>query len=154
MPGILQSAQPQAQPQPVNHEEVMNRTGKMVIAAQQIMYGDKTSAMFMKQLQTAGKTPEERAGNAAAGVMALLMQHTDGKIDPRTIVPAGVIIVADMMDFIGQTEGQKFGEEENNEAIKIFLEKLTQAAGGQPDGTPETPQDEQQEAQQPMQGAM
>jgi hypothetical protein len=127
-----QAAQPAGNmPQPQDHAAIMKRVNNVVMAAQKIMYGDKTSKMFMKQLQASGKTPEERAGMAAAGVIALLLQQVDGKMDPRTLVPAGVIIVADLMDFLGQTEGQKFGEDENNEAIKIFLEQLTQAAGGQ-----------------------
>lgn len=139
MPGLLQPTQaPQVQPeQPQvppeqNHAEVMERVTKAVLAAQKIMYGDKTTKLFMKQLNEAGKTPEERAGHAAAGVIGMLAEHSDGKIDPRVIVPAGVIIVADLMDFIGQTEGIEMDEEMNNAAIKIFLETLTGAAQQQP----------------------
>lgn len=164
MPGLLQAAQPQqaqqpaAQPtqtaQPVNHDEVMNRVNKVVMAAQRIMYGDKTSKTFMKQLQTAGKTPEERAGMAAAGLIGMLMQQANGKMDPRALVPAGVILVADIMDFIAQTEGDEFGEEENNEAIKIFLEQLTQAAGGQQQEPAQEAPEQAMQPQQPMQGAM
>lgn len=167
MPGLLQSVQPQQAPaQPMqpaqqpqgqvppeqNHEEVMKRVNKAVLAAQQIMYGEKTSKLFMKQLNESGKTAEERAGNAAAGVIGILAEQSNGKIDPRVIVPAGVIIVADLMDFIGQTEGTDFGEAENNAAIKIFLEVLTQSAGEQQQqqAQPQAPA----QPQQPMQGAM
>jgi len=145
MAGLLQAQQaPQvAPPQRGNkdsHESIMGRVKKVVMAAQQVMYNPKTSKMFIQQLQSAGKTPIERAGIAAAGVMAILMQQANGKMDPRTIVPAGVIVVADIMDFLSKTEGQQFGEEENNEAIKVFLTKITQAIGAQP-----------QQAQQPQQ---
>lgn len=167
MPGLLQSAQqPQQQapqmpqqaqqmPQQQDHKVTLERINKVVMAAQTIMYNPKTSKMFMKELQSSGGTAEERAGNAAAGVIAILMQQANGKMDPHTVIPAGVIIVADLMDFIGQTEGQEFGEAENNEAIKIFVEKIIQATGG---GQEQMPQEQQvameQMPQAPMQGAM
>lgn len=163
MPGILQSAQPQQaaqpqqpqQPQQQDHTETMKRVNKVVMAAQTIMYNPKTSKMFMKELQSSGSSPEERAGNSAAGVIAILMQEANGKMDPQTIVPAGVIIVADLMDFIEKTEELEFGEEENNAAIKIFLDKMVSAAGGEQPQQPQQPQQQmQQQMQQPVQGAM
>lgn len=111
------------------HQSIMNSVQRVVLAAQKIMYSKQTHGFFMKQLD-AFEDPREKAGMGALALIGILMKESGGKVDPRTVVPVGVILVADILDFIGKTTGQDFTEDDNKQAMVIFLQKITQLVGG------------------------
>ena len=95
---------------------------RIVLAAQKVMYSKETGVEFLKALQ--GDDVVKMAANAATSVMLILISESKFKIDPSLVIPAGVLIIGDIMDFIEQGKGIKHTEEQVEDAILAFVKQI------------------------------
>lgn len=125
----MQPGQPAAQPSQQNPKQQM--LGKLIQAAEKLMYSPKTRPLFMKLLDREGDRLDI-AADAAVKVVLTIVDETKGQINPALIAPAGVAVTGDVLDFMQKTENLQVTEEMTHQAIKLFLQKLDAAvkAGG------------------------
>lgn len=141
-----QQTPPQAQPSPEQTKQKTFQIQKIALAAQKVMYGEKTGKEFLKTLQ--GDDVVQMASKAATNVMMILIAESNLRINPELVIPAGVIVVGDILDFIEKAKGITHTEAQVEDAIEAFVTQMMAAVG-------KTPQQAQQ-PQQPTQptGAM
>lgn len=143
--GLLDSAQPQQAQQPssdmVQMGDVKSKMvdlQRLVIAGKKILYSAKTREKILAGLQP---TPES-VGNTIAGVMGLILnQAGPDKAKPDLIVPAGVMLVGDLLKFLSETQDVEVTDELSKASIAAFAQVMVDQMGPA------------QQAQQPQQPA-
>ena len=87
------------------------------------MYSEKTHPMFMKELE-ADDDLATAAGNAAAKVILYLFQFSEMRMNKQLVIPAGVLILADIIDFMCKAAGIEQDEGMQTEGIKAFMAQM------------------------------
>lgn len=119
--------QPGAQPQQGGlPPEKQAMFGRALEAAQKLMYSERTRPLFLKLLQGADD-PVDAASGAAVKVVTTIVDETKGKLDPSLVVPIGIAIVGDIMDFIEKTNDVELTTDQAHQAVAMFLEKMDAA---------------------------
>lgn len=133
MAGLL--AAPQQGGTPDESKRLMAHSQKIVYAARNLLYkgesGDKFMARMQQMLKT--KSPAEVAATAASEVILMLANASGGKMSPKATVPAGVMLVADIMDFMAKALKQKLDPAAIEKATMLFCQrmlKIAQQMGG------------------------
>lgn len=142
-----QEAKPQAaetKPAAQPADDTTKQLQRVMIAAKKIMYSDGTHPAFLKMLQG---SPVQAAANAATQIMHIIVNETKGQINPKLVIPAGVAIVGDVVDFIEKTKGVDVKEDEIHQAVIMFIKNMVDAI------TPAQPAS-QPPAAQPAPGGM
>ena len=121
-----QAVQPAAQPQGMPDAK-RAMFGRALQAAQKLMYSEKTRPLFLKLLQ-GQNDPVDSASSAAVKVISTIVDETKGRLDPSLIVPIGIAIVGDIMDFIEKTTDAELTTDQAHQAVAMFLEKMGAAA--------------------------
>lgn len=126
MPAANQQT-PAGQPAAPNNPAAgkQQKFARVLEAAQKLMYSEKTRPLFLKLLE--GKDKLDVASTAAVKVILTIVDETKGQLDPVLVVPAGVAIVGDILDFIEKTEGVEISTEQTHQAVQMFLQKIQQA---------------------------
>lgn len=157
MAGLLQTQQAQSAPQPMPAQgeqspenaalakQKLERVQKIGLAAQKVLYGEKTRAHFAKMIK--GQDAAVEASDIAVGIMLILIAESQMKIDPTVIIPAGVAVMGEILDYIAKVTDDPTDEGQVEDAIEMFVNKMMEAVGG---GQPQQPM----QPQQPAQGAM
>lgn len=110
-------------------EKIMQEVGQLVMAAQKVLYSEKTSKFIWQHIKTASKDPAKQA--AAGALLALGVVGGEVKnLNPETVVPAGVVLTADVLDFMSKVSGNEYDEAVHKRAITAFAGKIQQMAGG------------------------
>lgn len=133
MPGLIDmpAQQPQqptpqpAQPSPEQTKQKVFQIQKIALAAQKVMYSETTGKEFLKELR--GDDVVQMAAKAATNVMMLLIAESKLKINPELIIPAGVMVIGDILDFIEQAKGIKHTEDQVESAIELFVKQMLSA---------------------------
>lgn len=160
MPGLINAPQQAAQPMPQQAPQQMPsqpspdavattkqktfQVQKIVLAAQKVMYSEKTGSEFLKMLQ--GEDVVKIAANAATNIMLILIAESKLKINPELIIPAGVIVIGDILDFIEKAKGTPHTEVQVEDAIEAFIQQVMAAMGTQKQGAQEQGAMQQPEA--------
>lgn len=137
------SPQQPAQPSPEQIKQKTFQIQKIALAAQKVMYGEKTGKEFLKTLQ--GDDVVQMASKAAANVMMILIAESNLRINPELVIPAGVIVVGDILDFIEKAKGITHTEAQVEDSIEAFINQMMTAVGKSPQ--------QAQQPQQPVQSA-
>lgn len=145
-PAQPQAQQPQQEPSPQNLEATkrkMFQMKKIVLAAQKVLYGDKTRARFLKMMK--GDDLVQIASNITTTIMLILISESRMKINPELIIPAGVIVIGDILDFVEKAKGAKHTEVQVEDSIEAFVKQIMsavqkpqQSPGQQPPEQPPT----------------
>lgn len=145
MPGLLQ-AQPQAQPQvppqsaPTEQQAGLDAQGlqkhiqNIVFAAQHVMYAPETRQHFIADLMKKLKQlndPGIAAAAEATDLMMLLMAESKFKMNPKAVVPAGVMLTGEILSFISKAMKTEVNEEDSHQAITAFAKMILQKTGAQ-----------------------
>lgn len=107
-----------------------------------------------------GEDVVQMASDAATTVMLILISESKFKINPELIIPAGVLVIGDILDFIEKTKGLKHTDEEVEMTIETFIKQIMSAVGGaqqappQQQGQPAQPQQPAPPSAQPTGGMM
>lgn len=145
MAGLLDMQVPQAQqasampPQggmvPVDQIQgqtaaTMDKLKKIVVAGKMMLYSPKTSDQFSKYID-----PNDLEHSAAVVVslaMASLIQRGEAEaFPPDLVMPAGVVLVADYLDWLASATDTEVTEEMANGAVIAFAEAMSEGVKGQ-----------------------
>lgn len=132
---------------------------KLVMAGMMLMYDAKTFQIFEKGISRKNVPIPQRLAMEVAGLMKMLMEKSGGKIPRQIIIPAALMLLAEMAHFMVQAGIDKPTGDDLNKAksmLPTLLKKLF-PAGQQPQAQAE-PQAPAAPAAQPapagiMQGA-
>ena len=130
---ILRSAPP----------EMRSKIERMVIAGRKIIYDPQTNQMLLEQFQNlpAG-SDADRLAQGAASIMSMIAEQSKGPFPADAAMPAAVIIMADVADFLGEAGMIEVTDDliaEATQALAGYMlkklgigpEELAQAQGGQ-----------------------
>ena len=116
---------------------------KLVMAGMTIMYDAKTFPIFERGLSRKAVPIPQRLAMEVAGLMKMLMERSGGKIPRQIIIPAALMLLAEMAHFMAQADIDKPTGDDLNKAksmLPVLLKKLF-PAGQQPQAqTPAEPQ--------------
>lgn len=137
-----QTAPPQAAPQsaPTGKPSTLDAQGmqqhikNIVLAAQHVMYDPATRQHFIMDLMNKlkqFKDPAIAAAAEASDMMMLLAAESQFKMNPKALVPAGVILTGEILGFISKSLKVKVNEEDSHQAITAFAKMIMQKTGAQ-----------------------
>ena len=113
---------------PKNFEEAFSRVVK---AGMKVMFSEQTHDLMIDELNQDGEL-SQRAGEAIAGLMALLFKKSNETMPPEVIIPSGVYLLAQAADFIEKVTGEEVTAEVMAGAIQVMNEKLMERFGVNP----------------------
>lgn len=131
--------------------ERMDKLQGLVLAGKKVLYDPSMKGKLLE-----GVTPEQPAKSAAdvaATVMLLLIQKDAKGVAPDAVVPAGLVLVGEVLDFLSKAHGVEVDEAISEQAIGMFVNHMLgafsdqgqppagpQAMPGQPPSPPAQPQ--------------
>lgn len=127
-----QAQQPMQQPQQVSEADAMARMKKVqniALACQKMLYDSKLKDKFKPMLMD-GNDPSEIAASVAHKLIMLSMIASKMEIDPNNVIPAGTIVVGDVLDFLEQARGIRHTDEQVELAIELFVRKMMDSVQG------------------------
>lgn len=106
--------------------EMTMKAQKALLAAKHLMYDDKYKADFFHDMKEFQKSmpPVQAAAEEAANLIFVLFAASHQTLDPRVIVPAGVLIVGEIMDFLEKVNKTKFSDKDHTDSLKLFIEAI------------------------------
>ncbi len=107
----------------------MQQVSRLVMAAQKVLYSKQTSAFIWDHIKTSSNDPAKQAAAGALLAIGAVGQQVKN-INPETLVPAGVVLTADVLDFMSKVSGHQYDENVHKRAIAAFAGKMEQMAGG------------------------
>lgn len=114
---------------------------KLVMAGMTIMYDAKTFPIFERGLSRKAVPIPQRLAMEVAGLMKMLMERSGGKIPRQIIIPAALMLLAEMAHFMAQADIDKPTGDDLNKAksmLPVLLKKLF-PAGQQTPAEPQAP---------------
>lgn len=118
-----QPQQPQGSPeQQPGMQERLRNVQKMAMAGLKILYDEKMHQKFLPLLK--GGDPVESAAEVAHRLMLLVMMAAKMEMDPKNVIPAGTLLIGDVLDFIQQARGITHTEEDVDRALELFVRKM------------------------------
>lgn len=114
---------------------------KLVMAGMMIMYDAKTFQIFEKGISRKNVPIPQRLAMEVAGLMKMLMEKSGGKIPRQIIIPAALMLLAEMAHFMVQAGIDKPTGDDLNKAksmLPVLLKKLF-PAGQQAPAEPQAP---------------
>lgn len=120
---------PQMTPQ---DQDAMQR---VVMAAQRIMYDKQIFPRFAQAMTKSGPLPFKLA-TEAAGLLKMVQDRAKGQIPKRLLIPAGMMIMVEMGDFMEKSKLAKPNEQDVQEAMKLLIDMIPQIFKGKPGQQP------------------
>lgn len=133
----------------------------LVIDGMRAMYGEKTRAAFLKSIEQSGDKAKGVAGEVA-GIIRLLDEKAGMKLPKQVLIPVGVALIVDALDFLERSGKIEGAAEMAQPAVSAFIAIMAaeykaldakrgaqQPPGGPPQAQPQPPQPAPQQ-QQPM----
>jgi len=136
--GLLDTAQPAAAAPAQAPNSPMVQTAdvaakmkdmqRLVVAGKKVLYDETTRDKILAGLEP---TPES-VGQTVMGVMGVVMSQVGPeKAKPDLIIPAGVMLVGDLLDFAAEAAGVEVTEELGKASIVAFAQAMMDQTGGQ-----------------------
>jgi hypothetical protein len=104
---------------------------RIVVAGMKLMYADKTEAMLRKQMDSA--EPPIAAGQGAAKLVGLLLAKSKGTAPFKAMIPAGVVLTCEALDFMEKAGKAQLTPDLVSEAVQEFGSAVLQVIGVTPE---------------------
>lgn len=131
----------------------------LVIDGMRAMYGEKTRAAFLKSIEQSGDKAKGVAGEVA-GIIRLLDEKAGMKLPKQVLIPVGVALIVDALDFLERSGKIEGAAEMAQPAVSAFIALMAaeykaldakrgaqQPAGGPPQAQPQPTQPAPQQQQ-------
>ena len=82
--------------------ELQEAYERVVIAGMKVMFSKESHKFMLKELQREGPM-DQRLGKGIAGLMLLLVKESNNTIPPEVIIPAGMKLMMEAVDFMRET---------------------------------------------------
>lgn len=108
---------------------------RIVAAGKKILYSEQMQPQIDELIQAPGDMGE-KIGQGVVGLIALLLDQSNGTLPPQLIIPAATELVAEVGDFLKQS-GMKVSDADISEGMASMVEILMEKAGVSPEQLPE-----------------
>lgn len=104
---------------------------RIVLAGKKVLFSKESHQLMLKELDGPG-TISQKIGQGVAGLMGLLWQESKQSLPPNLLIPAGMILVVTVADFLRQA-GQQITDQDIGGAIEAMTTAILHASGVDPD---------------------
>jgi hypothetical protein len=112
--------------------ELQEAYDRVVIAGMKVMYSKESHRMMLKELQKEGPI-DQRLGKGIAGLMLLLFKESNGTMPPAVIIPAGIKLVMEAVDFMRSTKLANPTNGDIGNGVQIMIAIILEKFGVAPD---------------------
>lgn len=108
---------------------------RIVAAGKKILYSEQMQPQIDELIKAPGDMGQ-KIGQGVVGLIALLLDQSNGTLPPQLIIPAATELVAEVGDFLKQS-GMKVSDADISEGMASMVELLMEKAGVSPEQLPE-----------------
>lgn len=112
--------------------ELQEAYDKTVIAGMKVMFSKETHRIMLKELQRQGPLGD-RLGKGIAGLMLLLFNESNKTMPPAVIIPAGIELLMQAVDFLRKTGLEKVTNEDIGNGMEQMITIIAQKFGASPE---------------------
>ena len=110
-------------------DELKEPYERVVLAGKKIMFDKKSHDKVREVIQGDGPLGV-RLGKGVATLILMLYNESQATMPPAVIIPAGVCLLGEAVDYIRKTKMEKINNNIVAEAIQVFVEAIVQSYGG------------------------
>lgn len=140
----------QAQGVPVDAQKLQAHVNNIVKAAHLFMYSKSTSSDYTEELALNVKKfpPKIAAAKTAVMVIMLLVNQSQFKMMQKAVIPAGIMIAGEILDFIGESQNHQPTEQDAHDTIGLFIKEIQEQIDEITGGAQAQPAQQAQQVQQ------
>ena len=112
--------------------ELQKAYDKVVIAGMKVMFSKETHRIMLKELQRGGPLAD-RLGKGIAGLMLLLFKESNETMPPAVIIPAGLELLMQAVDFLRKAGLEKVTNQDIGDGMEQMVTTIAQKFGASPD---------------------
>ena len=112
--------------------ELQKAYDKVVIAGMKVMFSKETHRIMLKELQRGGPLAD-RLGKGIAGLMLLLFNESNKTMPPAVIIPAGMELMMQAVDFLRKSGLEKVTNQDIGDGMEQMISIIAQKFGASPD---------------------
>lgn len=111
--------------------ELQEAYERVVIAGMKVMFSKDTHRIMLKEMQKDGPIPD-RLGKGVAGLMLLLFKESNQTMPPQVIIPAGIELMMQAVDFMRKTGMEKITNKDIAGAMQVLMNTIFEKFGVDP----------------------
>lgn len=112
--------------------ELQEAYERVVIAGMKVMFSKESHKVMLEELQREGPM-DQRLGKGIAGLMLLLFKESNGTMPPAVIIPAGMKLMMEAVDFMRETDLGQPTNAEIGGGMQIMISTILEKFGVAPD---------------------
>jgi hypothetical protein len=127
-------------PASAQSNERMDKLQGLVLAGKKVMYDPSMKGKLLSGLRP--EDPARSAADLAATLMMLIIQKDAGNVSPDLVVPAGLVLVGEALDFMAKSSDVEVTDDVSEQAVGMFVQNMLESfpqEGGQPPAQPGQP---------------
>ena len=112
--------------------ELQEAYERVVIAGMKVMFSKESHRAMLKELQREGPM-DQRLGKGIAGLMLLLFKESNDTMPPAVMIPAGIKLMMEAVDFMRETGLGQPTNAEIGSGMQIMISTILEKFGVAPD---------------------
>lgn len=108
--------------------ELQDAYERVVLAGMKVMFSKETHRLMLKEIEGEGPIAE-RLGRGIAGLVLALVMKANYTLPPEVLVPAGLELMMQAVDFLRKTGAANVTDSEIGEAFQVFMRVLFEKFG-------------------------
>lgn len=103
---------------------------RVIVAGRKLLYSPQMAPQIQQQMQGPG-APGEKIGKGVVGLMAILLDKSNGTLPPQIVIPAATVLVAEAGELLQASESDVA------EGMAVMVEEVLNMAGISPQQLPQ-----------------
>ncbi|CAB4159587.1 hypothetical protein UFOVP715_16 [uncultured Caudovirales phage] len=112
--------------------ELQEAYDRVVIAGMKVMFSKESHRAMLQEIQRPGPMGQ-RLGKGIAGLLLLLFKESNGTMPPAVMIPAGVKLLMEAVDFLRKSGLEKPTNADIGEGIQIMMTTVLEKFGVAPE---------------------
>ncbi len=112
--------------------ELQEAYERVVIGGMKVMFSKESHQFMLKEMQGQGPVAQ-RLGQGIAGLMLLLFKESNETIPPEVIIPAGIELLMQAVDFVRETGMGDITNKDIGDAMEIMMRMILEKFGMKPE---------------------
>lgn len=112
--------------------ELQEAYERVVIGGMKVMFSKESHQFMLKEMQGQGAVAQ-RLGQGIAGLMLLLFKESNETIPPEVIIPAGIELLMQAVDFVRETGMGDITNKDIGDAMEIMMRMILEKFGMKPE---------------------
>jgi hypothetical protein len=112
--------------------ELQEAYERVVIGGMKVMFSKESHQFMLKEMQGQGPVAQ-RLGQGIAGLMLMLFKESNETIPPEVIIPAGIELLMQAVDFVRETGMGDITNKDIGDAMEIMMRMILEKFGMKPE---------------------